>query len=339
MDLRKIADNVRKFQNKFRPQNTEIISPVPAGETMTKGLEFYYKTNALRENQARQANENPQPQRSRKVQYGEALANAPDPKQQRAIQLVRQTRPDFKGSDQDIVVLFNKYQDKLLNGLTGKIAQVTPGRGESPTLVLGQKSPKNFLVEGLSQVGIDIPQPTPTPTRPPVNASVTPEDQQLLSTGNRNVDPNVENFLVNIVFPITRKYGIPDAVAAGQFAREGRFRGVGANLNNFFNIGFTDTLANSGNYGAVPRYASPEAGIEAYARFITGQADPSIYANGEDGSRSGKIGRLQLEQIASEYANDPIGYLRAIGPMYSSQGHEYAPNVMNTPEFRRFFNQ
>lgn len=313
MDLKKLWNDVSNFASGGKPQRQQIISPLPANETFTKGMVNHYKMDQVKMDAARKANQvratqpTPTPQT---VKYPEWMVNAPDVKARRAIQVIRQTKPDYKGSDADILSLYHKHGERLLQGLTG-------GPTMAPKQPVGGQQPSR------PELPAYRPPSSPTPTPVP----------------GVNVAPEIEDFIVNTILPITRKYGIPDSVAAGQFAREGRLKGAGAALNNYFNVGFTDSIANSGNYSAVPRYETPQAGIEAYARFLTGQANPTMYANGEDGSRSGKIGRLQLEQIAKKFRNDPQGYLRAIGPMYSSQGHEYAPNVMDTPEFRRFYYQ
>lgn len=311
MDLKKLWNDVATFTSNFgKKQPQEIISPLPAKDTMTEGLEHYYKMDQMKQDWARRSNQanagqpTPTPQT---LKYPEWMANGPNEKQKRAVQIIRQTKPDYKGSDSDIIALYNKHGERLLQGLT---------RGPQPL----QRGP---VAQG----------PTPTPI-PQYRAPSTPNPTPV--PGVRVAD-EVEQFIVDTILPITREYGIPDAVAAGQFAQEGRFKGVGAELNNYYNVGFTDSLAESGQYHQVPRYESPEAGIEAYARFITGQANDDFYANGVDGSRSGKIGKKQLQEIAKKYKNDPVGFLQAIGPMYSSQGHEYYQNIMQTPEFRRFY--
>lgn len=349
MDLKKLWNNVQQFKNKVANRGQqEIASPLPVGETLTSGLVNYYKMNDFKEQRAAAEAKNPVPtQAPRQIKYPEWWANAPSPEQRSFTTKLRALNPEYAGSDQDLFRLFNVVEDRLQKGLKGMPRGFVPSSDTKPTFEVGSgdipglefmtdrpstgkpANPINdkFIAENTSPF---------MPGTKVLGESTTKDEQEILK-GNKYIVPEVEDFLTLKAFPITRQYGIPDAVVAGQFAREGRFNGVGAQLNNFFNIGFTDSLANSGNYGAVPRYASPEQGIEAYAKFITGQAPTTMYANGEDGAPWGKIGKKQLQQIAQLYKNDSIGWLKAIGPMYSSQGDQYAPNVMNTPEFRRFY--
>lgn len=283
-----------------------MISPLPEQMTLDTPVKMYRAQDNLQRTERARMNPTPA-SNSAGLQYPDWMANAPSPKAMNALKTIRRVNPALKMGDAEILKFYDQYGDRLLDGLvTSKVA-------DNPVT------------------------PTPIPQKP--GLSMKPA-----VLGTNTIQPRVQGqpapevleFLNNTVLPITRNLNIPDPVAAGQFAGEGRLQGAGAQRNNYFNIGFTDTHANTGNYHGVPQYQTPEAGVEAYARFITGQADDNMYANGVDGSKQGKIGKLQLQQIYQKYKNDPQKYLQAIAPMYSSLGSEYANRIMQTPEWRYF---
>lgn len=124
------------------------------------------------------------------------------------------------------------------------------------------------------------------------------------------VKSSTADFLNKILLPITRKYGIPDAVSAGQFAGEGRLGGFGAKRNNFYNIAAYDS-----NPDAAIHYATPEAGVEAYAKLI---ATNPHYAQAYS-ARSDPAKMLGLIQKAG-YASRP----------------DYSSFIQSTPEWKQY---
>lgn len=286
------------------------ISPLSAMDTLDEDWKVRYTQDQMN-GQAR-ATQNPGPQtyggNQGQIKVPETFSNAPNAKQKNALQVIRQANPENKMSDAEIISYYNKYGDKLLRGL--------PAVGTSTTAVVK----------------------TPVRTNAVMGAQTNqnPSPNAVTTGGSRPLNMDVKKFLEEVVFPVTRAYQIHDAAAAGQFAAEGRLDGVGASLNNHFNVGFTDSKADSGDYSTVPKYDTPKAGVEAYARFITGQADDEMYANGVDGSKWGKIGKKQLQEIYKKYKNNPEQFLKMISPMYSSLGSEYARRTMNTPEYRTY---
>lgn len=148
------------------------------------------------------------------------------------------------------------------------------------------------------------------------------------------VDPEVGKFIDNTILPIGRKYKAPDAVMTGMFGAEGRLSGLGANRNNFYNIAAYDSDPNSANY-----YDTPEKGVEAFARFITGQADnydtPEHKKMYQDAfaqfQKDGDPAAYMLAVQNANYAGDPATYAQRATNDYGS----YSDFVINTPEYRR----
>lgn len=190
--------------------------------------------------------------------------------------------------------LINMYQS---NNDRQKISQPMKTSGIRLDLV---KSPK-AEVKGVTLAPTRAPM-TPTPTPPPPVQSVN---------NNVNLNEDVLNFLENTVFPITREYGIPDAVAAGQFAAEGRFNHMGARRNNFYNIAAYD-----GKESQMPGYSSPEQGVAAYAKLI---ATNPRYAK------------------AMASSEDPAEMVRQIKMAGYATRPDYAQFIMSTPEFKAFY--
>ena len=161
------------------------------------------------------------------------------------------------------------------------------------------------------------PTATPTPTPTPKDSflrSVTPTPmqgmQQVLSAQDISIPQDVDSFLQKTVFPITSKYGIPNAVAAGQFAGEGRFKGLGADRKNYYNV-----MAYDGKEGQMPSFNTPEEGVEVYAKTIA--KDPR-YAN------------------AMKVAKDPKRMIKEIHKAGYATRPDYAEFVASTPEFQKY---
>lgn len=180
--------------------------------------------------------------------------------------------------------------------------------------------------------------PTPQRSAPPAprvqKTTVTPTPTRVLPKSNptARIDPEVQKFIENTIFPITRKYEIPDAVAAGMFAAEGRLSGLGANRNNFYNIAAFDSDPNQATY-----YETPQQGIEAYAKFMKGEggyASPKHKENfiGAYNKRANPVEMLQGVQDAG-YAGDPKTYPQRAKNNFNS----YLEFILATPEFQKYF--
>jgi len=122
--------NVKQWgQNIFtdRFPAPKIISPLSEADTLdTPGKLNYVRQNQASEDWARRTRNDPTPT-PRKLQYPESLANAASPRAMDAIKTLRAANPNIKMSDADIAVQYNKYGDKLLQGLkAGQAIQTTP---------------------------------------------------------------------------------------------------------------------------------------------------------------------------------------------------------------------
>lgn len=157
------------------------------------------------------------------------------------------------------------------------------------------------------------------PPQPP------PQPRRLSDTGE----------FEKVAQPIFEQYGVPPQIGFGQFAAEGRLQGLGASRNNFYNIAAFDS-----NPDAANSYDTPEAGIEAFARFITGRANnyasPEVqqkfadaYARYQE-HQNPELFLLDIQNAG--YAGDPNTY-----PQRAANGYpSYRQFVMDTPEWKKF---
>lgn len=150
-----------------------------------------------------------------------------------------------------------------------------------------------------------------------------PQPTPKAKTSSRPPQQDVKTFLENVVLPITNQYGIPSAVAAGQFAAEGRLKGLGASRNNPYNIGAFDS-----NLDNTFQYPTIEKGIEAYAKLLS--SDPR-YSQAY-GLRQDPLKMLEALQNAG-YAGDPKTYQQRAKNNYPS----YSSFIQDTPEWRSYF--
>lgn len=195
------------------------------------------------------------------------------------------------------------------------VRQQMPVEFKSPSgrmFMGGMPSATTPRQEGTLPVRVQpMPSPSPMATQGQVMGATT--------QGQGKIDAKVKDFLETKVFPITRQYGIPDAVAAGQFAAEGRFQGLGAERNNFFNINAVDHNPNLAH-----RYETPEQGIEAYASLIKRKYGPALTKE--------NIADVLAEIENLGYAGDPRTYRNRANNGFSS----YAQFIQNVPEYRYY---
>lgn len=174
-------------------------------------------------------------------------------------------------------------------------------------------------------------RPIAQAVRPPV-ASPTP-------TATPQYSPGSFEAIASAVF---KEYGIPLEVGFGQYAAEGRATGLGAKRNNFYNIAAFDS-----NPNAAFSFTTPKEGVEAYAKFISGQYDR--YASPAVKQKFAQAYNLKDDPIAyiraieqAGYAGDPRTYQQrttAINPQTGKKYSSYAEFVMNTPEWRKYYKQ
>ena len=150
------------------------------------------------------------------------------------------------------------------------------------------------------------PEDQPKPTNAPTPSPTPPQSRAKVRTGESDA------FIEDVILPITRQYGIPDAIAAGQFAAEGRLGGLGASRNNYFNLGAYDH-----NLDNTFRYETPQDGVEAFARLLTEDKRYSPYF------KEGRDALETLQDYASTYASNP----------------KYVDLITGTPEWRNYYNK
>ena len=170
---------------------------------------------------------------------------------------------------------------------------------------------------GVSAKGNEVMQPTPEPS-----------PRFLQSTDE----------FEKIAVPLAKKYGVPEAIAMGQYAAEGRVEngGLGAKRNNFYNIAAFDS-----NPDAAFNYDTPEAGIEEYMKFITGQGDryasPTVKQKFADAfneyKKTGNVFKFLVDIESAGYAGDPSTY----GQRANNGFDSYSDFIMNTPEFKKYY--
>jgi flagellum-specific peptidoglycan hydrolase FlgJ len=149
------------------------------------------------------------------------------------------------------------------------------------------------------------PQPTPVP--------------------GLNVAPESDKYLNEIVFPITRKYGIPDAVAAGQFAGEsrGQSKYAQAPYNNPYNINAVDS-----NPDLAHQYPTPQAGVDAYGKLISTKY--------KDALKQPTIVDILRYIEQGGYAGDPNTYQQRSSEQGGAGYPSYSQFLMDTPEFKKY---
>lgn len=192
----------------------------------------------------------------------------------------------------------------IIQNLASKIFPqplISPVSGKNFSQNLTQQLPKSTL----------LPSPTPSPS-PKIVPSPTTSGGMLKS---------IDDF-VKIAMPIFHEYGIPPAVGFGQFAAEGRLKGMGAARNNFYNIQAFDS-----NPNAASHFPTPEEGVRAYAKLISGQ-----YELGQKGS--GKFDTRYKDAYALR--SDPRKMIQAIQKAGYASRPDYAAFVMSTPEFQKY---
>jgi flagellum-specific peptidoglycan hydrolase FlgJ len=195
---------------------------------------------------------------------------------------------------------------------------------------LNDKLTSSYVVEAdkpqpAGQVaGLNTAAPTPT-NMPTPTAMPTPTMTPPAFPNTTQYSDESQRFLEDVILPITRQYGIPDAVAAGQFGAEGRLGGKYAGRNNYFNIHAYDS-----NSDSAYSYDTPEAGIEAYARLLS--EDPKNLGYDDAIKLSDALQAMIAIQNAG-YAGDPATYTQRAKNNYPS----YSAFIQDTPEWKKYY--
>lgn len=162
------------------------------------------------------------------------------------------------------------------------------------------------------------PTPTPTPT---------PQAYVLGTKARDQLDFSNSDDFAQVAIPLAEKYKFPASIAMGQYAGETRGRkGTMADRNNFYNLGAVDSDPNRAT-----SFETPEQGIEAYLKFITGQAPVDFYGNGA-------FGKQKHMEAYNEYqqALDEDMYLQRIKDMGYASRPDYVEFIKSIPEYRKY---
>jgi len=220
----------------------------------------------------------------------------------------------------------DQAQQKESQRILQEVKKRNPNVGLSDRFILEQAQKHgDTLLSDPSQ--LPIPSPTNRPLKQVLGLQAQAEEAQPTA-----IDGAVESFLNKNVFPVTDRYGIPRAVAAGQFAAEGRMSGLGADRNNYYNIAAFDS-----NPDAAVRYNSPQEGVEAYAKFVTGNADnyasPQVKQKFIEAAKRMSNPEQYIRGIEQAgYAGDPNTYQKRAKNGQKS----YESFIESTPEYQYY---
>lgn len=154
--------------------------------------------------------------------------------------------------------------------------------------------------------------PTPSPNISRENTPTpTPTIEALMKVIASNKKPTGD-YIEDEVLPRTRRYGIPDALAAGQWAGEGRF--INPENNNLYNLMYD---------GKLHKYQNLDTNIADYALTVKNIL-----------KRQGK----DLKDVQD--AMDVLKLLQSGKTRF--EGHNPDPNtyidlVSSTPEFKKYY--
>lgn len=181
----------------------------------------------------------------------------------------------------------------------------------------------NSLPPGLVPFGQGIrnqtaqAQPTQAPVQNPAQPTQTPiqptqpgvRQVPQMPTQIPGVTPEVSQHFLNImqqVLPITRQYGIPDAVAAAQAAQESGYgTSQAAQANNYFGLMHWDPQTGK---RSLHTFATPQQAATFYAQTVT-----SLVPNIQNMSPYQALQALQSGKQHYEGDNaDPMQYVRDV---------------------------
>lgn len=195
--------------------------------------------------------------------------------------------------------------------------------------VLTKTTPPNYD----TGLGAFIPQEelpyqsVPLPVGTPMNNG-TPED----------FDPTNPDSFYKMAQPAFQEYQFPESVGMGMYAAEGRGKGMGAERQNWYNIGAVDE-----DPEAATSYKTPQEGLIAFLKMVTGNAEDSFYGNGPAGKKAFADAFKRFQETGNEdelllaiqnagYAGDPATYAQRSNSGYDS----YSGFVSDTPEYKKF---
>lgn len=189
----------------------------------------------------------------------------------------------------------------------------------------------NSIYKGLisgNSPGVVLAAKTSRPTKRLVNPTATPTPSPTFMP---TATPAPTSFEA-MAMPILQKYGIPPEVAFGMRDAEGGKIGA----NNVYNIGAVDSKPT-----AAANYVSPQEGVEAYAKLLSGKYQ---LANGQFDTRYLPAYELRSNPVAMlrkivelGYAGDPATWKqRSMATGGAGQYYDnYRDFVMDTPGWKK----
>jgi len=293
--------NVKQWgQNIFtdRFPAPKIISPLSEANTLdTPGKLNLVRQNQAGEEWARRTRNDPTPT-PMKLQYPESLANAASPKAMDAIKTLRAANPNIKMSDADIAVQYNKYGDRLLQGLrAGQAIQTTP----TPTAT-----------------------PTPRQVSTPAQGITQPQFQyqKQIEEASRSSGISLDSFHL---------------LRAGENQAEDP-RAINQNSNGTLDVGLFQINVAANNIAEIERLKNPVynamRAAQIFAQRLKLLQDPVLalasYNLGAGGAVLRPIDALKraewvywkagIEMPQTEFTQDPLGYVRQRMDTYRSLG-------------------
>lgn len=200
--------------------------------------------------------------------------------------------------------------------------QAVLGKVFGPTTVR-----KEFNTEPLPPINLDQETPQRMPQRTAYAADLqnpnTDFSNYIRSQASSSANPENIKYLEEVVLPLTRQFGIPDAIAAGQWAAEGRF--VNPNNNNYWNLMFDgqvhpyqSTYNNTSDYDLTLRdIIGTNMGVNPQ-ELDYGQYDPAELIKYLQLNTQGQPSNKRFEA-------------------HSQFPSEYIDLIVNTPEFRNYY--
>ena len=294
-------DQITNYVSQFilgQNNSKKPISPLPEKDTLDDVTKLnYVRQNVAGEEWARRTRNEPTPP-PKKLAYPDWMANAASPKAMAAIKTIRAANPNIKMSDADIAVQYNKYGDRLLQGLrAGQAIQTTP----TPTAT-----------------------PTPRQVSTPAQGITQPQFQyqKQIEEASRSSGISLDSFHL---------------LRAGENQAEDP-RAINQNSNGTLDVGLFQINVAANNIAEIERLKNPVynamRAAQIFAQRLKLLQDPVLalasYNLGAGGAVLRPIDALKraewvywkagIEMPQTEFTQDPLGYVRQRMDTYRSLG-------------------
>ncbi len=188
-------------------------------------------------------------------------------------------------------LIYKTKQDQyLVNQATNNVAPpFTPKTLEYPAWMANAPTQPSALDQAKAQLST-----RKSPSQNQVIPRITPAPQTL-------VHPDFANFVNEQLLPLTRKYGIPDAVAAAQAAHESGYGSSMAGNNNYFGL-------KAHSYAGFANFDSLEAAVKYYAETLA-----ALAGNNLETFKNNPMGLINAIQSGTSHYEgnnpDPMQYI------------------------------